>query len=679
VPRRSVQPPLRLAAAVLSASLGVLLVLSVQVSLADGRRAPHPSSHCMDDHGVVEPGNAHAPECASHQPTVSPTASTTGTQTTAPTGAPTPAPTASLTPAPTGAPTPAPTTIPSSLTVPTPTLALTGAPTRIPVPRPTAANTPIPPGAPTQSADPSPTVLPAQVVAGATSGPGNDSAGGMGTTGDSGSEVGIGILSGGPLGEVAAGLFDGGPGTSQQGNLGLAGALATAVLLLSLFGAVVAGSSGGVSGIFGAVPGGLTGGGGAAGAARAASLASGGRSAATGGATVGGAAVAEGSGQVGDAMVHGSSAAGGITGGASTTGSATVEGSGTVLAGATGHGMAGALTGAGAVISGGFALPLPRPDLVQGGLSIFRSMKRVTEDADPSGFSAGDMAQFLGDAAGLAALASFLAPTVGVLSLATSGAAAASDVKRPQEVIDALRENFGRLGYMQGIVDANVSRSDGDLGRFGRTASSPLPDAPADPKAMKDAALATAGAEWSRLTHSARGDIASDKALIGYLDARRADLSAQASILTELLDRSESGVEVGVDATALAALTFGLGWYTGGDSARMATDLRDSFEGPGSGRAGNAAAASPKSEAGTDGQFATTLDDWAAEVGAKDSCLGTLAALAGVERWRGFCDAVANTVGDRLAAARALVDQTEAVHRELSTEIERRDRQERGA
>jgi len=67
-----------------------------------------------------------------------------------------------------------------------------------------------------------------------------------------------------------------------------------------------------------------------------------------------------------------------------------------------------------------------------------------------------------GDAAGIGALATILTPAGGLVSLATAGAAGA-DVVSSREVLEQLRRNFGQLGYMQGVLDENVSQLDGQL------------------------------------------------------------------------------------------------------------------------------------------------------------------------------------------------------------------------
>ena len=640
---------LRLVAASFLSAAGLVLILSVQASLAGGRVAPATVTECRDDARVHEPHASHPAECGTHAPTVAPTVAPTGTPTVPPTLAPTAAPTQRPTEVPTETPTAAPTATPTQA----PTQAPTQQPTLAPSSAPTAALTVAPTTAPraartrvprrfatsaptlaqTQAPTPATTAVPPQAVEAATSGPGGGQGGATSPGGGPGpgGEPGLhsALSADGLIATIAAGLLDGNP-SSGQGSAGLAGLLASAALLASLGAAVWAERTRNPS--------------------RPLAPAS-----AAGSASVAGAAATVGAaGETFDPMARGSSA---------------TQGAVAVVAGVTGAGSAaaGALSAAGAVFGAGFNLPLPRPDLVQGGLGMFRSMKRVTEEADPSGYSAGDMAQFVGDAAGLAALASVLAPAVGALSLATSGAAAASDVKSPHEIIEGLRQNFARIGYMQGIVDANLNREDGKLGAFVRPRSAPLPTSPPDPTSMDDATLRAAGAEWAKLADAALGDVVTDDALLAYLQSKQVQLDFQSDILCDLLDRSETTEVVPLNEEAIAALAFGRGWYSGSDSARMADELRRGFE------RSKADASSAGSVGSTVGQESPkTLDDWAAAVGARNSCLGVLEATAGVERWRGFCDALVGSVGDRLAAARAQASQTAAVHRDLGVEIERR-------
>jgi hypothetical protein len=670
MPRREAHRSLRLVAAVFAASAAMLLAMSVQASLADGQTAPNARTQCRDDHGVVEPGPAHAPECSTPAPTQTatavpttvstaspsggatapPTLAPTGTATAAPTVAPstgptvppTAAPSAESTGSPTISPTLAPTDAPTSASTPASTASPTPLATRRPTPRPnstpTSGGTSGAPPAPSASATQAVTPVPGQAVEGVTAPPGNGQGGGItsggGTPGDTGSKTGIGISNDGLFGVIAAGLLDGGPGASGQGNASLAGALATMALLLSLGGAIWAGRNGSAPRQLGLAP--------AGGPGPGAGSAGGGGLAGSG----------SGTGSAPDPMVRGSNAA---------------HGAASAIAGVVGAGggAAGAVSAAGALL-GGFNIPWPRPDLVQGGLGIFRSMKRVTEEADPSGFSAGDLAQFVGDAAGLAAIASILAPAVGALSLATSGAAAASDVASPHEIIEGIRRNMGRLGYMQGIVDANVSGREGALGEFGRPATAPAPVAPADLSAMDDATLRAAGAEWAGLAGAALGDATADADLLSFLDSRLVQLEAQSVVLCDLLDRSETDEIVPLDDEAREALAFGRNWYSSDDSAGLAEELRRWLEGSSSGD-------TTGSDARPEGA-PPTLDHWAALVGARNSCLGVLEATAGLERWRGFCDALAGSVGGRLAVARAQADQTAAVRLELGAELERRER-----
>jgi hypothetical protein len=244
------------------------------------------------------------------------------------------------------------------------------------------------------------------------------------------------------------------------------------------------------------------------------------------------------------------------------------------------------------------------------------------------------------------------------------------DVTSPHEIIEGIRRNMGRIGYMQGIVDANLNREDGTLGEFARPASGVTPATPDDVSTMDDAALRAAGAAWAGLAGAALRDVAADADLLAFLDARRAQLESQSDLLCDLLDRSETNEIVPLDGTAIDALAFGRNWYSASDSAGMADQLRQRFE-------ASVAGAPTGSDAAAE-DAPRTLDEWAAHVGARNSCLGVLEATAGLERWRGFCDALAGSVDDRLAAARAQADQTAAVRSELGAEIERRAEKETG-
>ena len=327
----------------------------------------------------------------------------------------------------------------------------------------------------------------------------------------------------------------------------------------------------------------------------------------------------------------------------------------------------------------GINLPVPRVELVQGGLSIFRSMKRVTDQADPSGFSPGDVAQLLGDAAGIAALASVLAPGIELISLATGGAAAASDVKSPREIFEQMRRNFGRLGYMQGVLDENVSHADHDLGDLDPAAADPSAAAPPpkDPTVLSAKDLKTARTLWAGNSDAAFDALARAQKELDDLDDRRSDLAHQIDAVGNLLGRIDSTGSVGLPQYLADTISYGRGWYFAGDSSKMAAALRQSFE-----QARSAGAVHPRRLAGTtptvplpddtSGPAAMTLAAWAAQQQVADGRLAVLQALAGLERWRGFYDALASSVQAETAALRNKADVAVAARRDLAAEVQRR-------
>jgi hypothetical protein len=327
----------------------------------------------------------------------------------------------------------------------------------------------------------------------------------------------------------------------------------------------------------------------------------------------------------------------------------------------------------------GINLPVPRVEMVQGGLSIFRSMKRVTDQADPSGFSSGDVAQLLGDAAGIAALASVLAPGIELISLATGGAAAASDVKSPREIFEQMRRNFGRLGYMQGVLDENVSHADHDLGDLDPAAADPSAAAPPpkDPTVLSAKDLKTARTLWAGNSDAAFDALARAQKELDDLDDRRSDLAHQIDAVGDLLGRIDAAGSVGLPQYLADTISYGRGWYFAGDSSKMAAALRQSFE-----QARSAGAVHPRRLAGTtptvplpddtSGPAAMTLGAWAARQQVADGRLAVLQALAGLERWRGFYDALASSVQAETAALRNKADVAVAARRDLAAEVQRR-------
>jgi len=457
------------------------------------------------------------------------------------------------------------------------------------------------------------------------------------------------MLGSGPLDQLAGTLAEKGtvPPTPSDADLG--GLAATGLLLLSAGGAtVLTGSAGGLA----ALGGGAAGGGAGAG----------------GGGGGGGAPPAAG---------HGSGAAQIAT--AAGHGSAGAAGTGDLFGGVA----AGAPAVGGLTTAAGSGLPLPRAELVAAGLSIFRSMKRVTSEADPSGYSAGDVAQLIGDASAIGALASILAPAANLLLVATAGAAAGAENASPQEVLERLRRSFGQLGYMQGILDENVDRADGKLagldGAPEGEAARAAPKVPSDPTALSDKQLREARAAWA-----ARADVEFDALIAAQedmsdLDDRRRNLGHQIDAVNELLARLDEAGTTPVPPHLADILRYGLGWYRAGDPDRMAEALRQSRSqaraaAKAAGQAGPAAAqpatappaASPPPSGGT--PFA----QWAAANGFEKGRVSILEALAGLERWCGFYDALTGTLLGQIATLRIQADTASATRRALSAEIQHR-------
>ena len=344
--------------------------------------------------------------------------------------------------------------------------------------------------------------------------------------------------------------------------------------------------------------------------------------------------------------------------------------------------MAGASTVGGLTTAAGSGLPLPRAELIVAGLSIFRSMKRVTEETDPSGYSAGEIVQLMGDAASIGALASILAPAADLISLATAGAAAGVAVYSPREVVERLRRNFGRLGYMQGVLDENVSQVDGQLAGPEDlpegAAANAAPEVPADPAALSGKELRAARSAWA-----ARADLEFDALIraqeeINDLDDRRRNLDHQVDAVSDLLTRLDDAGTTPVPRHLGETLRYGLGWYLAGDQTQMSAALRES-------RSQARASVEPDrstTPAPSAAQAAATpalarsqgmpFADWAAANKIDGGRLSILQAVAGLERWCGFYDALTGTLQRQLVQLRVQAETASAMRRVLSAEMQRR-------
>jgi hypothetical protein len=328
----------------------------------------------------------------------------------------------------------------------------------------------------------------------------------------------------------------------------------------------------------------------------------------------------------------------------------------------------------------GSGLPLPRSELILAGKSIVRSMRRVTHGTDQGGKSGGDADQLMGDAARIGALASILGPATGLVSLATAGTAA--DECSPKEVVDRLRLSFGQLGYMQGVLDENVCQVDGQLvgldGLPESAAAGAAPVAPADPAALSGDQLRAARSAWS-----ARADVDFDALIraqeeMNDLDDRRRNLDHQVDAVSDLLARLDEAGTTPVPRHLGDTLCYGLGWHLAGDAVRMATALRDSRSqdrasaGPATTatRASSAPQASPAPAPAM--PKGTPFAEWAAANKIEGGRLAILQALAGLQRWCGFYDALTGTLQRQLVELRGRADTASATSRALSAEVQRR-------
>jgi hypothetical protein len=397
-----------------------------------------------------------------------------------------------------------------------------------------------------------------------------------------------------------------------------------------------------------------------------------------GGASAAGQAMSGGAASAGQAISGGTSSAGALSApaGLAHTVSGAASSAGAIAApGAAG--LPGIAGGAGTALASGFSLPLPRVEMVQAGLSIFRSMKRVTEDPNPGGYSQAELTLLLGDVAGIAAVASALTPVVGLITLSAAGAATARDIRDPRAVLESLRRNFGRLGYLQGVVDENVTRADGELsGLDVSTSPTDMPAPPTDMPAMPDAALAAARTEWARRMDATFDAVAAAQARVDDLDARRNNLAHQIDALGDLLGRAGAAAAVPLTSDMAAIVAYGRGWYFGGDSSKMAAALNESF------RKSKGAAQKRMRAGGMDvalglarGPIAAgtpSLAQWALANGVRDGRLAVLQAMAGLERWRGFYDALAAEAQRRSAVLRGRAEIAAGVRRDLAAEVSRR-------
>jgi hypothetical protein len=336
----------------------------------------------------------------------------------------------------------------------------------------------------------------------------------------------------------------------------------------------------------------------------------------------------------------------------------------------------------------GSGLPLPRSELIAAGLSISRCMTRVTDGADPSGYSPADTARLMSDLSRIGALASILDPSAGLVSLASAGPTTGAEVDSPAEVVARLRRNFGQLGYMQGVLDENVGQVDGRLAGLdglaaaaSAAASEPSPEFAHDPTALSEDELRAARSAWAARADRDFDALIAAQCEMNDLDDRRRNLDHQVDAVSEMLSRLDDAGTMAMPVHLGETLRYGLGWHMGGDPARMAGALSDSRAaarvavGPAAGAvaaAAPAAVSASKSAPASAKPTGPTFVEWAAANKFEGGRMGVLQALAGLQRWCGFYDALTGTMARQLVALRVQADTASAARRILSAEMQRR-------
>jgi hypothetical protein len=230
---------------------------------------------------------------------------------------------------------------------------------------------------------------------------------------------------------------------------------------------------------------------------------------------------------------------------------------------------------------------------------------------------------------------------------------------------------------MQGIVDENVSHADHNLGDLDPGAPDPAAAAPPqDPTALSARDLKAVRTLWAGKADAAFDALASAQQELDDLDDRRSNLAHQIDAISDLLGRVDDAGKVGLPQYLADTITYGRGWHFAGDSSKMAAALRQSFA-----QARSTGAPHPRRTTGrtpaappddTAMPAAMTLAEWAANQRVADGRMAVLEALAGLERWRGFYDALAGSVQVRIGTLRTEADVAVAARRDLAAEVQRR-------
>jgi hypothetical protein len=181
---------------------------------------------------------------------------------------------------------------------------------------------------------------------------------------------------------------------------------------------------------------------------------------------------------------------------------------------------------------------------------------------------------------------------------------------------------------------------------------------------------------WAGKADAAFDALARAQQELDDLYDRRSNLAHQIDAIGDLLGRLDAAGSVGLPEYLADTISYGRGWYFAGDSSKMAAALRQSFE-----QSRSASVVHPRRTSGrtpallpddSQAPTATTLAQWAASHKVADGRLAVMEALAGLERWRGFYDALAGSVGVEIHRLRVQADVAVAARRDLAAEVQRR-------
>jgi hypothetical protein len=233
---------------------------------------------------------------------------------------------------------------------------------------------------------------------------------------------------------------------------------------------------------------------------------------------------------------------------------------------------------------------------------------------------------------------------------------------------------------MEGVVDESVSQQDGQLADLGAAAITPPPPVPANLAALSAKDLQAARVAWTARADAAFGALNGVQDELADLDDSRQDLAGQIDQVGDLLARLGKGESVSMPAELGPVILYGRGWHRANDPAKMGAAFRElraqaraaAAAGSRPARRPRAATSATTTKAATTTADAQPFDAWAGAHKLTAGRMAVLEALAGLERWRGFYDALAGTMQQQLVELRVQAEQACAVRGAVAAEIQRR-------